>query len=351
MNYNPEKPIKDWKIAVFGTGAIGATVGAWLSEIHRNIVFIDQGEVARALKEEGISLYHGDSPRDMKNYEAKLASDLSEIADADLVITAVKNYSLGKVAELIRNRCGDHTVILSLANGIENQRILPEYFSRVIYGVVSYNAWMDKPVTVGYQKKGPLIIGTPDNSGMELMKKLAEYFSPGVETVATDELQAAAHSKIVINLTNAVTTLIGHGYRDGIDQNLFQRILPNTLYEGVRVLDAAGIPECRLGGMPSWGKLKAGATLPLFLTRGLFRRNVAKMQRSSMSQDIIGRHAGVSELESLTGYIIKLAEKNGVDVPFNRTIYRLCKERFAMKEFEPMQIEDVWKEIQIERKV
>ena len=51
-----------------------------------------------------------------------------------------------------------------MANGIDNQRILPKFFSKAIYCVVGYNARRDQPVVVGYQRKGPLVIGTPDNT-------------------------------------------------------------------------------------------------------------------------------------------------------------------------------------------
>jgi ketopantoate reductase len=84
-----------------------------------------------------------------------------------------------------------------MANGIDNQQILPKYFSRIIYCIVSYNAWMDHPVIVGYQKKGPLVLGTPDNSLRTEMNAIADIFNQGVETVITEHLQDAVHSKII----------------------------------------------------------------------------------------------------------------------------------------------------------
>ena len=80
------------------------------------------------------------------------------------IVIGVKNYSLEAIARLIKANAKEDVIIVSMANGIDNQQILPKYFSRVIYCIVSYNAWMDQPVTVGYQKKGPLVLGTPDNS-------------------------------------------------------------------------------------------------------------------------------------------------------------------------------------------
>ncbi len=336
------KPLKDMKIVVFGTGAIGGTVGAWMLPYHDNIVFIDRGEVAKSLRETGVTIYHHDSPDEKTNFKVNVVEDIKDAADADIILLGVKNYSLEAVSKNIKAATGDKPIIISMANGAENQKILPEYFSKVIYCIVSYNAWMNKPVEIGYQKKGPLIIGTPDNRDMDDMEKIAAYFSQGVETVVTDHLQDAVHSKIVINLTNSLTTLIGHGFQEISDFSLFQKLLPNTLYEGVKIVKAAGYKECKLGGMPPWAKLRAGATLPQFITRGMFKKNVAKMVMSSMSQDILLRGGADSEIESLTGYIVELAKKNGVEAPYNNAIYELCKENFGKSGFKPLDVSEVW---------
>src|SRR5690606_10935867 len=137
-----------------------------------------------------ITLYQGDSKEETTaNVRVKVIEDLSDLKQMDVVVIGVKNYSLESVARLIKDNTKDDVIIVSMANGIDNQSILPKYFSRVIYCIVSYNAWMDKPVVVGYQKRGPLVLGTPDNSLQTEMNAVAEIFGRGVETVVTDHLQ------------------------------------------------------------------------------------------------------------------------------------------------------------------
>ncbi|MCP4761472.1 MAG: hypothetical protein GY870_06795, partial [archaeon] len=62
------------------------------------------------------------------------------------------------------------------------------------------------------------------------------------------------------------------------------------------------------------------------------------------TQDMIQRKIGKSELESLTGYILKLADKNTIKAPYNRAIYSLCKEKFR-ENFEPLDVKDVMVEV------
>ncbi|HNY64127.1 MAG TPA: 2-dehydropantoate 2-reductase [Deltaproteobacteria bacterium] len=339
-------PARGMKVAFFGTGAIGASVGGWIAPTHEETYFLDQGRVLEALKSKGITLYQGDRKEEKVHVPVKVIEDVRDLKDMDVVVVGVKNYSLEAVSKLIRENTRDDVIIVSMANGTDNQAILPKYFSRVIYCVVSYNAWMDEPVVVGYQKRGPLVLGTPDNGLQTEMNTIAEIFGRGVETVVTDHLQDAVHSKIVVNLTNPVTTLLGHGFREISDIDLFQRILSNTLYEGVQIVKAAGFKECKLGGMPPWILLAASAKLPRSLTRPLFLKNVKKMVMSSMSQDIIQRGGTDSELDSLTGYILKLARQNRVKAPYNETIYELGRELFSKPGFQPLDVKEVWEKVQ-----
>ena len=63
---------------------------------------------------------------------------------------------------------------------------------------------------------------------------------------------------------------------------------------------------------------------------------------SSMAQDIIKRGAGDSELESINGYILQMAEDQNLKAPYNRSIYELCTREFAKESFTPMDVEGVW---------
>jgi 2-dehydropantoate 2-reductase len=276
----------------------------------------------------------------------KVIDDLDEVPDADVVVLGVKNFSLEKVANLVKEKMGDRPLIVAMQNGLDNQRILPPIFSKVIYCIVSYNAWMDEPGVIGFQKKGPLHIGTLNNELPSEMAEVAEVFNLGVETHVTDRIADAAHCKLVINLVNSLTTLLGFKYREITDRTLFQKLTTGLTYEGVRIVKAAGYRESKLGGMPPWKIIWAGSQLPRPLTKGLFEKNVKKMVLSSMAQDIIQRGGKDSELESINGYILDLADRHNVAAPINRAVYDLCKREFAKPTFEPLDVQEVWNFVQ-----
>ena len=53
-----------------------------------------------------------------------------------------------------------------------------------------------------------------------------------------------------------------------------------------------------------------------------------------------------SELESINGYFLKMADDNGVKVPYNRTIYEMYKKEFNKPSFQPLDVKDVWREVE-----
>ncbi len=333
------------KIVFFGAGAIGQSVGGWIAPHHDNVYFFDQGDVAKTMKEKGVTLYRKDEENKKEHVKLKVIDNIKELADADVIVIGVKNFSLDVVSKIIKDTAGDNPVIIGMQNGVENQSILPKYFSKVIYCVLGYNSWFDEPGVIGYQQKGPLVFGTINNELQKEMKEIADIFNKGVETVIVDHLQDAAHSKMIINLTNSITTITGHGFTKISDQSIFQTLFTNLLFEGVQIVKAMGFSECKIGGMPPWRKIWMGAKLPQILTSGMFNKNTKKMVMCSMAQDIIQRGGHDSELETINGYFVKMADRFKLKVPYNRAIYDLCREQFSKEKFEPLDVKLIMDEV------
>lgn len=192
------------------------------------------------------------------------------------------------------------------------------------------------------------MIGTIQNDFAPAAEAIGQIFNRGVQTFVTARIQDAIHCKIVINLANSITTLLGYGFAKISSTRVFQKLLTGQIYEGVEIIKAAGYKESKLGGMPSWALLRAGARLPPYITGPVFRQNVKKMVVSSMAQDVMHRgegDPGNTELDSINGYIVELADKHGVEAPMNRAIYRICKREFARPTFSPLDPEEVLAEV------
>ncbi len=328
--------MKVGKLVFVGAGAIGGSVAAWIAESRPEIYCYDRPEVLDTIEAKGISHYDGAAGNESaRTVHVGVLRGLESLAAEDVLVFGVKNFSLDAVASEASRQSGGRPFALSMANGVENQEILPRHFRRCAYAVVGYNAWLDGPGLIGWQNRGPLVLGSPDKGVKDELAAIAAEFAKGVEVVVTDRLQDAARSKLVVNLINTITTLVGQGYRPITDIASMQKLVSRTLYEGVRVVEAAGCREFHVGNMPGFSKIRASATLPAFLTRGMFKQSLAKMVRSSMSQDVLLRGGTATELESLTGYIVRLAKEKGIPAPWNEGLYRIAKEAFAKPGFTP----------------
>jgi 2-dehydropantoate 2-reductase len=341
--------VSEAKILFIGPGAIGASVAAWVAESYPSVWMMGHGETQSALRQNGITTYDfADPERTRRTVRVATIDRPSDIGNFDIVVLAVKNYSLEAVARQVQKELGDRPIIVSMANGIDNQRILPKFFSKVIYCVVGYNARRDAPVVVGYQRKGPLLIGTPDNKLGGELRLVQSILARGCPTEIVDRLRDAVHTKIVINLTNALDALLGRGSVPLSNLAAYQQLLSQTLWEGIRIIRAAGYREHRIAGIPPFALLHLVAALPGWMTRPVFKRELRAMRMSSMTQDVVLRGAHDTELESITGYIVGLAAQHGVPAPYNRAIYRLGREKFHPG-FEPLRCEEVLAAVERER--
>ena len=330
---------------VFGAGAIGTTVAAWLNDASRDVFLFDKPEACIHINKHGLEIYHGDEVSKRYSSKVRAYSNIDDVPTPDVIVLCIKNYSLDGVSQFLVEKFGKDVLIVALQNGVENQQILPKHFNKIIYGVVCYNAWVDGFGVVGYQKKGPLALGHNGGVSTDELNHIVADFNKGVETLNYPALNDAAHSKMVINLTNSLTTLVALHENDQSKNTDFQKLLTTMTYEGIKVMKAAGYKESKLGGMPGWLLITAAGILPGFVTRKPYLKNLKKLVVSSMAQDIIVNGGSTSELESINGYVLGLAKKYGIATPVNDAIYQLCKEEFIKSPFKPITVNLIWQRV------
>ena len=339
-----EKINDDLTIVIYGIGGIGATLGGWLSQKIDNVYLLARGDNAKALKSNGLILKNVVSDN-IETIKVNVIEALNEIPNIDVVVITVKNYDLEEVAKDISGKLGDNPIVVGLQNGFENQKVLPKYFTKIIYAVVVQSGWSEEPGKFGTRGKGHLTLGTPENKNLEITEKIVKILSPGIPTKTTEQFQDAAHSKLIMNLSNATFTLISSELKD--DDAIFKlwNIFLNVYLEGVEVVKAAGYKEYDLKGLPSWNVMELSRNIDKETAIKNFGRNLRYSWFNSMAQDMIHRKKNKSEIESLTGYLVKLADSLNIKIPYNRVIYELSKQQFEKKPYQPLQVETVWEEI------
>jgi len=332
-------------IVIYGAGAIGANIGGWLSLKYDNIYLLARGENARKMNENGLVIY-----KDKKEYSetipVNVIEDLNDILSVDIIMIGVKNYNLESVVRDISLKVGDKPIIVGLQNGFENRKILPRYFSKIIYSVIMINGWRDEPGVYGSTGKGQLVLGVKDENLQSELEKVASILKNALNVKIVRNIEDAAHSKLVLNLGNALFTLVNIKEVEDAQISKIRKISASLLIEGLNLIQAAGYKPFKLKGYPSWSVIKAALNAPDDVANEVFKNTVEKTWRNSMVQDIILRNKDQSELESLNGYMLNLAKSIGFDTPINKAVYELCKEQFSKQKYEPLPVETVWNIIQ-----
>jgi 2-dehydropantoate 2-reductase len=239
-------------VVVFGTGAIGATVGGWLVEAGVPVTFVARPGTTERLNQEGLRLYLHGHTDELRTVTVAAVSDIAEIQRADWLVLAVKNYDLEAAAREIRAKLKGEPTVIALQNGIENQTVLPKYFARVVYGVMRYNAWRDAANEFGYERRGPILLGVIDPTLVGDRDRAVQLFSAACECRAEERIADAAQCKMVLNLTNSISALVGFGLRDIEDYKAFSQSASRVMYEGMQILRRAGVREVSMGGGATW---------------------------------------------------------------------------------------------------
>jgi 2-dehydropantoate 2-reductase len=329
------------RVVVVGAGAVGSSIAAWIAPKYANLSLLARGEALEVIKNLGLKSYLKGGRSTAAAFPVHAVGSLAETALPDVIVITVKNYDLDTTSRDLRAHLGDREpIVVALQNGVENQQVLPRYFARVLYGVVCYNAWRDGPGEVGHEPRGYVILGTPANDLRDEAQTVASIFGLGLDCVTTNRLQDAVHCKLVINLSNAMMTLMGSQKRTSESFNLLLRMTLSLNWEGIQLLQEAGFHEHPLGRIPSWRTLKMGAALPAFMAGALYRFNTRGLGLNSMAQDVFGGRT-TTELEALNGYMLDLARRVGFPTPINETIYEVAKDRFG-PDFQPISAQELW---------
>ena len=217
-----------------------------------------------------------------------------------------------------------------------------KYFSSVIYGVVGYSAMITKPGTVEHQSRGPVYLGTLDSKTEHSIEEICQTFNLVFQAEITPRLQDTVHCKIVLNLTNALFTLVGLNYSEISSYDKLATVASKLVNEGIDVIQAAGYKEYPFTNYPSWKTLRLGLKLPSFMRTSVLKRSVKHALLNSMGQDVLIKHRKETELEFLNKYILDMASAQGIKAPCNTTLYNLCKSSFNQQDFQPMTVQEVW---------
>ncbi len=200
------------RIAIVGAGAIGCYYGARLALAGADVRFLLRSELA-AVQAGGLTLCEKDGTRVLRPVAAFARS--VEIGPVDLAIVTLKTTANAALAELLPPLVGEHTLVLTLQNGLGNEERIAALVGaeRVLGGLCYIAVTRGAPgVLEGFHTPGKMTLGELRGPATARVREVAARFAAGgVETRVLDRLAEARWQKLVWNVPYNGLGIVGGG--------------------------------------------------------------------------------------------------------------------------------------------
>jgi 2-dehydropantoate 2-reductase len=299
------------RVCIIGAGTIGSLYAAYLSRVAEVSVLTRRPDHAAALRVHGLRVT---GRGDFTARVAEAAAEPDELADFDLGIVACKGTDLGATAERLAGHFPGAS-LMTVQNGLGAEEIVRRHGAwKLVSAITFMSGTKHSDTEVEYVLDTATWLGPYEDTPYELVDEAAALIvAGGLQAEAFPDLRPAQWSKLIFNATvNAVAALTGlpHDYHFADEER------PSDLGHLVRAL----VDE---------GKAVAAAR-GIELREDPWEMNVLATRRGSahypsMLEDVEARRP--TEVEMITGALVREAEKAGVRVPLHETMYRLIKAR------------------------
>ncbi|MBQ3402794.1 MAG: ketopantoate reductase family protein [Synergistaceae bacterium] len=302
------------RIAVIGAGAMGSIYGGRLS-LKNDVYLIDTNPaVIEAVNTGGLVLEENGQDN---TYSPKALTSAAGLEPVDLVILFVKALYSKAALSGNRNIIGPDTYLMTLQNGSGHEDILSEFATteRIIIGTTEDNGAVLSPGHIRHGGKGNTNIGmlVPDTQGF--LPKVKECFDAcGFNVKIHSNIQQLIWNKLFVNVAlSAVTGIlkceIGYVYEN---ENAFA-LTKSLLHEAVTVAHALGLEAD-----------EAAITDEII---GVCTNSPHGV--TSICADL--RAGRKTEVATISGSVVRAAEKCGVDVPCHKFIVNIIHAMENMK--------------------
>ena len=304
------------KVAVVGAGAMGALYGTMFSDAKNDVWLIDTSkEIVDAINARGVLLTRPDGSD--KCYRMPATANPADLGlSVDAVLFQVKGFATAAAAETVRPIVGSDTTVISLQNGLGNEDVLRSAYpdNPLLLGISVHSAAMTAPGRYHHTGVRATWIGPAEDRWQDRAGEVATALNGAgypVHVQNSADVRREVFAKWVLNCGSLPTAAL--------------TCLPTPVLahsEGaLNVVDALTREACEVAAAEGF---VLDADERIAFNRELFRTAGGK---ASMLQDIeAGRR---TEIDTITGAAVRLADKHGIPASASRIVLALVKGREA----------------------
>jgi 2-dehydropantoate 2-reductase len=309
------------KVLIYGGGSVGLGMASCLLKSGMQVDILARQSTVLALRQNGLKRtgifgdYHA-GPSAFASY-----ASLSEIQAGpyDFILVCTKSFDSLEAAEDLSQHellFGDDTKIVLSQNGWGNAEAFLSFFSKQqVYNarvITGFSRLHDNEVTITVHADS-IHIGSLFDCDLSCLKDLALSITEGgIPCEITDSIEKDLWAKMLYNCAlNPLGAILDVPYGVLAEQEYTRQIMNGIAEEVFEVMNAAGYQT-------HWTSAKD------FL--GVFYAKLVPdtaEHKSSTLQDILAKKR--TEIDALSGAVIKLAQEYNKNVPYNLVVYNMVK--------------------------
>ncbi len=289
------------RVAIFGAGAVGSVLGALLSR-RNEVVLIARPAHVRAIKRAGLVVEGSTKGR----FRVEASAGAAAADRADLVFLTVKSFDTKEAAAALR-RVARLGPVVTLQNGLTNLAVLRKGLpaTPIIGGSLVLGALFVAPGRVRHTGAGRAVVGPVAGPRASVAPVARLLRGAGIPTSVTRDLPSVLWQKAIVNTAvNPLTALLHCRNGELLERPEAMLLAQIAAKEATQVARAAHITVKR----DPWPGIVS------------ILRETSE-NRTSMLQDVeAGRQ---TEIDAITGEIVRVAHRRAVPVPVNKALLRL----------------------------
>ena len=319
--------VTNLKIAIYGAGAMGTVLGAFLTKGGlKNVHLIARNENhVNALKQKGATVVcKADNTRFTTPVSALFPFEMQEKYDVVFLMTKQRNN-----AEILTNLLPflhENSVVCTTQNGLPEISVAEIVGSKRTYGAATSfgaNFIGDGQVELTSKQAGmSMTVGGYQNDGekLKLLEEILSYAGKGAGNenfvTITDNLSGARWAKLCINATfSSLSTLTGLTFGQVVKKRKSRKLALAMLQECIAVANASGVKLAKMQGHDMEKMLGGKTPIKRFIAYLVlpFAMKKHKKLHSGMLKDI--QNGRKCEIDFVAGIVCREGQKVGVETP------------------------------------
>jgi 2-dehydropantoate 2-reductase len=313
------------RIAVLGTGANGAALGAAFTRAGHDVILIDQWvQNVETMRAAGVVVQTGQESATTP-VRAHHLSDVATFRDPfDLVVLGLKAYDTRWGCQLIEPLLASDGLIVGMQNGMTVETMSEVAGAHRTLGcVIEVAANMFVPGVV--QQQAPLwfALGAPAGGPQDRAAEVADVFATAGTATISEDIISAKWMKLVANASELVTSAL-------LDLPLAEAIAVPGMFEfmlaaGEEAARAAVATGSRI--VPIFGMADFDDPTPEQYARRLLEAVLDTYTLPDTLTTVLqdwrkGRRA---EIEEINGHVVRAGQDVGVPAPANGRVVELAR--------------------------